>query len=160
MERVQTIDREHQKLSCEPAMPEIAVSRSTVYYRPLAENAQTLALMRRIDELYLDRPFYGSRQNDASPGARGGGGRSAPGAAVDADAGGWRRSTANRGLPWRTRRAACIPICYKESRSYHRTLESGVVRGHLHLYSGAGWVLLLGGGDGLCEPARPGTAAE
>ena len=39
-----------------------AVSRSTVYYRPLGESAQTLALMRRIDELYLDHPFYGSRQ--------------------------------------------------------------------------------------------------
>ena len=56
------IDREHQKLSVSRQCRLLAVSRSTVYYRPLGESAQTLALMRRIDELYLDYPFYGSRQ--------------------------------------------------------------------------------------------------
>ncbi len=56
------IDREHQKLSVSRQCRLLAVSRSTVYYQPLGENAQTLALMRRIDELYLDYPFYGSRQ--------------------------------------------------------------------------------------------------
>ena len=40
----------------------LEVSRSTLYYRPAAHSAQTLALMRRIDELYLRYPFYGSRQ--------------------------------------------------------------------------------------------------
>ena len=33
-----------------------------MYYRPVGESAETLALMRRIDELYLRYPFYGSRQ--------------------------------------------------------------------------------------------------
>ena len=56
------IDREHQRLSVSRQCRLLAVSRSTVYYRPLGERAQTLALMRRIDELYLDHPFYGSRQ--------------------------------------------------------------------------------------------------
>ena len=56
------IDREHQRLSVSRQCQLLAVSRSTVYYRPLGESAQTLALMRRIDELYLDYPFYGSRQ--------------------------------------------------------------------------------------------------
>ena len=32
------------------------------YYRPKGESAESLALMRRIDELYLKYPFYGSRQ--------------------------------------------------------------------------------------------------
>ena len=31
-------------------------------YRPLGENAATLNLMDRIDKLYMDYPFYGSRQ--------------------------------------------------------------------------------------------------
>ena len=42
--------------------------------RPVGESAQTLALMRRIDELYLQYPFYGSRQMVRHLGARGGGG--------------------------------------------------------------------------------------
>ena len=40
----------------------LEVSRSTLYYRAAAHSAQTLTLMRRIDELYLRYPFYGSRQ--------------------------------------------------------------------------------------------------
>ena len=56
------IDREHQRLSVSRQCRLLAVSRSTVYYRPLGENEQTLALMRRIDKLYLECPFYGSRQ--------------------------------------------------------------------------------------------------
>ena len=40
----------------------LGVSRSSQYYRPLGESAQSLALMRRLDELHLAHPFYGSRQ--------------------------------------------------------------------------------------------------
>jgi putative transposase len=36
--------------------------RSTWYYSPAVETAENLALMRRIDELYLRCPFYGSRR--------------------------------------------------------------------------------------------------
>ena len=38
------------------------LSRSSLYYRPKGESEETLALMRRIDELFLKYPFYGSRQ--------------------------------------------------------------------------------------------------
>ena len=38
------------------------VSRSSQYYEPLGESAANLALMRRLDELHLEHPFYGSRQ--------------------------------------------------------------------------------------------------
>ncbi len=38
------------------------VSRSSVYRRPKGESAENLALMSRIDELFLEYPFYGSRQ--------------------------------------------------------------------------------------------------
>ena len=39
----------------------LAVSRSSVYYEPVAPDAEELALMRRMDELHLQRPFFGSR---------------------------------------------------------------------------------------------------
>ena len=38
------------------------VSRSSLYYRPKGESAENLALMRRMDELHMEYPFYGSRQ--------------------------------------------------------------------------------------------------
>ena len=40
----------------------LSISRSSFYYAPRGESAQNLALMRRIDELFLKYPFYGSRQ--------------------------------------------------------------------------------------------------
>ena len=40
----------------------LGVSRSSQYYRPKGENAENLALMRRLDELNMLYPFYGSRQ--------------------------------------------------------------------------------------------------
>jgi putative transposase len=40
----------------------LSISRSSFYYAPRAESAENLALMRRIDELFLKYPFYGSRQ--------------------------------------------------------------------------------------------------
>jgi len=40
----------------------LSISRSSFYYAPRGESLSTLALMRRIDELFLECPFYGSRQ--------------------------------------------------------------------------------------------------
>ncbi|WP_420633968.1 IS3 family transposase [Candidatus Palauibacter sp.] len=40
----------------------LGVSRSSRYYRPKGESAENLALMRRLDELHMAYPFYGSRQ--------------------------------------------------------------------------------------------------
>ena len=37
------------------------ISRGSVYYKPRPVPAQTLAIMRRIDELHLEYPFAGSR---------------------------------------------------------------------------------------------------
>lgn len=39
----------------------LALNRSTAYYKPVGPNQETLALMRVIDELYLERPTRGSR---------------------------------------------------------------------------------------------------
>ena len=38
-----------------------AIGRSSLYYKPKGESAETLVLMRRIDELFLKYPFYGAR---------------------------------------------------------------------------------------------------
>jgi putative transposase len=40
----------------------LGVSRSSVYYEPAAASPEQLVLMRRIDELHLQWPFYGSRK--------------------------------------------------------------------------------------------------
>ena len=40
----------------------VSISRSSFYYALRGESAENLALMRRIDELFLKYPFYGSRQ--------------------------------------------------------------------------------------------------
>jgi putative transposase len=40
----------------------LQVSRSGWYYEPSPVSAEDLALMRRIDELHLKLPFYGSRR--------------------------------------------------------------------------------------------------
>ena len=39
----------------------LGVSRSSVYYEPVEPDAEELELMRRIDEIHLEYPFYGSR---------------------------------------------------------------------------------------------------
>lgn len=39
----------------------LGVSRSSVYYTPVAPDPDELQLMRRIDEIHLECPFYGSR---------------------------------------------------------------------------------------------------
>ena len=40
----------------------LSISRSAFYYTPQGESPENLAVMRRIDELFLKYPFYGSRQ--------------------------------------------------------------------------------------------------
>ena len=40
----------------------VSISRSSFYYAAKGESPENLALMRRIDALFLKYPFYGSRQ--------------------------------------------------------------------------------------------------
>ena len=40
----------------------LELNRSTLYYLASAVSSEELALMRRIDEMHLERPFYGSRR--------------------------------------------------------------------------------------------------
>ena len=49
----------------------VGVSRSGFYYEPVPESEANLALMRRLDELHLERPVYGSRRLVAHLGREG-----------------------------------------------------------------------------------------
>ena len=61
-ERKAMIAPEHPGLSLSRQCRLLSLSRSSFYYAPKGESAENLTLMRRIDELFLQYPFYGSRQ--------------------------------------------------------------------------------------------------
>jgi len=56
------IEPEHGQLSIVRQCELVSISRSSFYYQPTGETAETLALMRLIDAQFLETPWYGSRQ--------------------------------------------------------------------------------------------------
>lgn len=52
----------HEALSVRTQCELLHVARAGLYYQPVEVSPEELALMRRIDELYLVRPYYGSRR--------------------------------------------------------------------------------------------------
>jgi putative transposase len=56
------IDRTQPRLSIRRQCELLAVSRSGLYYEPEPTDVEQLATMRRIDEIHLKHPFYGSRK--------------------------------------------------------------------------------------------------
>ena len=61
-ERRAMVERDHPSLGLSRQCRLLSIGRSSLYYTPKGESAETLALMRRIDELFLKYPFYGARQ--------------------------------------------------------------------------------------------------
>ncbi len=61
-ERKAMIRRDHPALSLSRQCEVLSISRSSYYYAAKSESPSSLALMRRIDELFMKYPFYGSRQ--------------------------------------------------------------------------------------------------
>ena len=61
-ERRAMVVRDHPSLSLSRQCRLLSIGRSSLYYTPKGECAETLALMRRIDELFLKYPFYGARR--------------------------------------------------------------------------------------------------
>lgn len=51
-----------QELSLRRQCELVGIARSGLYYQPCPETEENLALMRRLDELHLERPVYGSRR--------------------------------------------------------------------------------------------------
>lgn len=58
----QWIDPDHPRLSVRRQCELLGLSRSSYYYEVQVESEANLALMRQIDELYTEWPFYGSRR--------------------------------------------------------------------------------------------------
>ena len=56
------VEREHPSLSLSRQCRLLLIGRSSLYYTPKGDSAETLALMRRIDDLFLKYPFYGARR--------------------------------------------------------------------------------------------------
>lgn len=61
-ERKALIRRDHPVLGLSRQCQILSISWSSLYYAPRGESTENLALMRRIDALFLKYPFYGSRQ--------------------------------------------------------------------------------------------------
>ena len=59
------IESEHPHISIVRQCELLEISRSSYYYEPCSESAENLAIMRQIDEQYLETPFYGSRRMTA-----------------------------------------------------------------------------------------------
>jgi putative transposase len=60
--KLKTVERPHPQLSIVKQCALLKVPRSTLYHEPKPESDANLALMRRIDELYMKWPFYGARR--------------------------------------------------------------------------------------------------
>lgn len=56
------IEPDHEALSLRRQCELLGLARGSWYYEPVGESAENLKLMRRIDELYLKRPYFGSRR--------------------------------------------------------------------------------------------------
>src|ERR1017187_7127482 len=59
------IDREEEKLSVRRQCELLGVGRSGLYYCAAGENAEKVALMRKLDEQYTRTPYYGVRRMTA-----------------------------------------------------------------------------------------------
>ena len=60
--RREVIDPAHPALSVVRQCELVSISRSGFYYQPVGETPANLALMRVIDEQFLETPWYGTRQ--------------------------------------------------------------------------------------------------
>jgi putative transposase len=56
------IEPGHPDLSIGKQCALLSISRSSFYYVPKGESEMNLALMRQIDEQFLETPFFGVRQ--------------------------------------------------------------------------------------------------
>ena len=65
------MDRDHAEISVRRQCELLGLSRSGLYYEPLGESEENLALMRLLDEQYTRVPFYGSRRMVAWLGTQG-----------------------------------------------------------------------------------------
>ena len=56
------IEQDHKELSIRRQCKLLNFSRSNLYYEPIKVSDETLQIMHRIDEIFTEFPFYGSRR--------------------------------------------------------------------------------------------------
>ena len=61
-DRRQLVDTGCRKLSIVQQCILLNLGRSSFYYKPVCENEFDLGIMRVMDEIYLECPFYGSHR--------------------------------------------------------------------------------------------------
>jgi putative transposase len=59
-ERAELVEALPAGLSLRAQCELLGISRGANYYEPRPESAENLALLRRLDELHLERPVFGS----------------------------------------------------------------------------------------------------
>jgi putative transposase len=60
------VDWDHPDLTVKVQAELLSLSRTSLYYQPKDPPAEEIALKHRIDEIYTDYPFYGSRRIQAT----------------------------------------------------------------------------------------------
>ena len=147
--------RDHPALSLSRQCRLLSLGRSSLYYTPKGESAETLALMRRIDKLFLKYPFYGARRMALHLRREGvwiGRRRAARLMSLMGLQAIYRAPRTSAPHP----RAPDLPL--SAAGSGNRAGEPCLVRRH-HLHPGAARLPLPGGDHGLGEPVRPGLAS-
>ena len=142
------VDRDNPVLAIVAQCRLLKIARSTLYYRPAPVDLDDLAVMRRMDELYLASPFYGSRRMVAVLRREG--------------------LVINRKRVRRLMRVMGLEAIYQKpntSRGHpDHTVYPYLLRGLIidrpnqvvcrhNLYSDGPGICLPGGGDGLVQPA-------
>jgi putative transposase len=61
-ERMELIDRTNGELSLSAQTQLLGLNRTSLYYQPVPPSEEEIALKHRIDKLYTDHPYYGSRK--------------------------------------------------------------------------------------------------
>lgn len=61
-EKRQIIEPQHGEISIRMQCELLKLNRSNIYYEPVKVSEETLRIMGRIDEIFTESPFYGSRR--------------------------------------------------------------------------------------------------
>ena len=138
--RREVIDPAHPALSVVRQCELVSISRSGFYYQRVGETPANLALMRVIDEQFLETPWYGTRQMVRHLRRDGHGMRLMGLAAIYQHP---RTTSEDHGAAPRASGASL-----SAAGSADRSAQSGLVRRH-HVYSDASRLSLPRGGDGL-----------
>lgn len=62
MELRALIDFDHSQIAVRRQCELLGFNRSTLYYQAKPEELRIIQLMKQIDEIYLNWPFFGSRK--------------------------------------------------------------------------------------------------